>query len=320
MRKKFKNSDVAGILYEIAEMLEMQGADSFRVAAYRRAARSIDLLPVSIYEVHKKKDLEGISGVGKGIAEKIAELLETGKLRYYEGLKRKLPVRVDVLMKVPGLGPKKIKKLNEVLGIKSVADLKKAAKEHKIAKIPGFGEESEKDILEALGLMKISKGRIPLKEAEKVGRRIVSNLKKVKEVKEISVAGSLRRKKATIRDVDILVSSTKPVEIIDRFTKLRDVKKVLGKGPTKATIVLKSGVQVDLRVLPPESWGAGLYYFTGSKDYNIEMRKIAIKKGYKLSEYGLFDKKTGKRVAGRTEAEICRKLGVKCPRPEDRER
>lgn len=318
MVKKFKNEDVARILFEIAEMLEMLGVNSFRSAAYRRAARSIEILPVDINEVYKKKDLEGISGVGEGIARKIDELLRTGKSKYREDLKKKLPVEVNVLMKVPGLGPRKIKKLSEVLEIKSVKDLKDAAKKHKITKIPGFGVESEKNILEALELMKISKGRIPFKEAEKVGKKIVSQLKKVKGVRKISVAGSLRRKKATIRDVDILVSSKKPEKVIDKFVKLRDVKKVFGKGSTKASIVLKSGIQVDLRVLPPESWGAGLYYFTGSKDYNIRIRKIAIKKGYKLSEYGLFDKKSGKLVAGKTEKEITKKLGVKLLRPEDR--
>jgi DNA polymerase (family 10) len=223
-------------------------------------------------------------------------------------------------MKIPGMGSKKVKKLNKLLNIKTVSDLEKAARSHKIAKIPNFGEKSEQDILEGIALMRKSKGRIPLKQAEKVANKIISKLKKLKEVKQISAAGSLKRKKAAIRDIDILVSSTQPEKVIEVFTNLKDIQKVLAKGPTKATIVLKSGIQSDLRVLPPESWGAGLFYFTGSKNYNIEMRKIAIKKGYKLSEYGLFDKQTGKMIAGKTEQEICKKLGVKYLKPEQREK
>ena len=223
-------------------------------------------------------------------------------------------------MKIPGMGSEKVKKLNKLLDIKTVADLEKAARAHKIAKIPGFGEKSEQDILEGIVLMRKSKGKISLKEAEKIANKIISQLKKLTEVKRISMAGSLRRRKASIRDIDILVSSTKPEKVIEAFTKLKNIQKVLAKGPKKATIVLTSGVQSDLRVLSPESWGAGLFYFTGSKNYNIEMRKTAIKKGYKLSEYGLFDKQTGKMIAGKTEQEICKKLGVRYLKPEQRER
>ena len=316
------NQDIAAIFFEMADILEMQNVQ-WKPRAYRQAARAIDSLSEDIKDIYKKgglKLLEEIPGVGEGIAKKIAEFLKTGKIKEYERLKKQVPSHINILMKIPGIGSKKVKKLNKILNIKTVADLEKAAHAHKIAKLFGFGEKSEQDILEGIALMRKSKGRIPFKTAEQVANKIISQLRKLKEIKKISTAGSLRRKKETIRDIDILASSEKPEKVIDAFTKLKDIQKVLAKGPTKATIVLKSGIQVDIRVLPPRSWGAGLFYFTGSKNYNIEMRKIAIKKGLKLSEYGLFDKQTGKMIAGRTEQEICRKLGVKYLKPEQREK
>ena len=316
------NLKLAEIFYEMADILEMQNVQ-WKPRAYRQAARAIDSLEGDIEKIFKKgglKILEEIPGVGEGIAKKIIEFLKTGKIKEYERLKKSIPGHIDVLMKIPGMGPKKVKKLNKILKISTVAQLKKAAQQHKIAAIPGFGKESEQDILEGIALMKKSKGKISLKQAEKAAHKIISRLKKTKAVKKISAAGSLRRKRPLIRDIDILVSSTQPEKVIKAFTKSKDIQKVLAKGQTKATIILKSGIQSDLRVLPPKSWGSGLFYFTGSKNYNIEMRKLAIKKGYKLSEYGLFDKKTGKVLAGKTEKEICKKLGVKYLKPELREK
>jgi len=317
-----KNQLIAAIFYEMADILEMQNVQ-WKPRAYRQAARAIDSLPKDIESVYKEggiKLLEEIPGVGEGIAKKIIEFLKKGKIQEYERLKKKVPSHINILMKIPGMGSKKVKKLNKLLNIKTVSDLEKAARAHRIAKIEGFGIKSEQDILEGIALMRKSRGRIPLKTAESEANKIITKLKRLKDVKQISLAGSLRRKKSTIRDIDILVSSDKPEKVIDAFTKFKDIQKILAKGPTKATIVLKSGIQSDLRVLPPESWGAGLFYFTGSKNYNIEIRKIAIKKGYKLSEYGLFDKQTGKMIAGKTEQEICKKLGVKWIKPEQREK
>lgn len=319
---EISNAEVVRIFYEIAEMLDILGENRFKSAAYRRVAKTVEVLPVTLREIYSKggvKALRGIPGVGEAIAEKIQQLVETGKLDYYEHLKSKIPAEVGALMKVPGIGPRKIMRLSKELGIKNIAQLEKAAKQGKIAKLKGFGEESEKDILDAIELSKISKGRIPLKEAEKMAKPIITKLKKLKEAEAVETAGSLRRKKVTVGDIDILASSRKPGKIIDTFVGLKDVKKVLGKGETKATVILKSGVQADLRVVPPESWGAALLYFIGSKNYNIELRKIAIKKGYKLSEYGLFDVKTGKMVAGKTELEVLKKLGQKYLKPEERE-
>lgn len=317
-----KNIELAEIFFEMADILEMKNIQ-WKPRAYRQAARAISSLQEDIEKIYKKggiKLLEEIPGVGEGIGKKIIEFLKTGKIKEHERLKKIVPSHINILMKIPGMGSKKVKKLNKLLDIKTVSDLEKAAHSHKIAKIEGFGLKSEQDILEGIALMRKSRGRIPLKQAEKIANKIIAELKRLKEVNQISVAGSLRRKKASVRDIDILVASSNSKKVIEAFTKLKNIQKVLAKGPTKATIVLKSGIQCDLRVLSPRSWGAGLFYFTGSKNYNIEMRKVAIKKGYKLSEYGLFDKQTGKMIAGKTEKEICKKLGVRYLKPEQREK
>jgi len=319
---KMKNEDVARILYEIAEMLDIRGGNRFKPIAFRGAARSVETLPINIKEVYKKdgvKGLMGIPGVGMSIAEHLEEIIKTGKSNYHIQLRKKIPANVSALMDIPGLGPKKIKKLNEKLGIKNLKDLKKAAKSGKIAKLPGFGEESEKDILENIGLAKKSrKERTPLREAEKIAKPIVNLLMKLKETKKVEVMGSLRRKRPTIGDIDILASSNKPEKLVERFVRMRSVVKVVAEGKTKVSVVLKFGVNCDLRIVKPESWGAASLYFVGSKGYNIKMRRIAIRKGYKLSEYGLFDKKENM-IAGKTEIEVYNKLGLKYRKPEDRE-
>lgn len=315
-----KNSEIASIFFEMADMLDIKGV-KWKPRAYRQAARTIESMRDDIGRIYEEggvEALEGIAGVGEGIAEKIKQFLEEGKIKKYEKLKKSMPSHIHVLVKIPGMGPKKVKKLNKELDVSTVKQLENAAKKHRIRKIDGFGEESEKDILESIKLMRKSKGRIKYKKAKKTADRIIRQLKKMKKVKKISTAGSLRRKKETIGDIDILASSDAPEVVIEKFVSMDDVQRVVGKGSTKATVILESGVQVDLRVLPPESWGAGLFYFTGSKNFNIRMRKEAIKKGYKLNEYGLYDKKTGKQVAGKTEKEICEKIGVDWVEPEKR--
>ena len=317
-----KNNEIAAIFYEMADILEMQDI-AWKPRAYRQAARAIDSLPEDIEDVYKKggiKLLEEIPGVGEGIAKKIIEFLETGKVKEHERLKKQVPKHINILMGIPGIGPKKVKKLNQILKISTLSQLERAARAHKIAKIPGFGEKSEQDILDGIALMKKSKGKIPYKQAISIARRIISQLEGRSFIKNISAAGSVRRRKPFVRDIDILASSSQPEKAIEAFTNVKGVEKVLAKGPTKATVMLSSGIQADLRVLPPKSWGAGLLYFTGSKNYNIEMRKIAIKKGYKLNEYGLFDKQTGKMIAGKHEEDICKKLGIKWLKPEQREK
>ena len=316
-----KNSKLAAIFYEMADILDLKNV-AWKPRAYRQAAQAIEALREPIEDLYKKgclERLEEIPGVGEAIAKKTEEFIETGKIKEHQRLLKTIPSHMRELMKVPGLGAKRIQKLNKILKIKNIKQLEKAAKAHKIAKLSGFGAKSEQDILESIALAQQAQGKIPLAEAEKAANKIVSQMKHVKELIKISVAGSTRREKPFVRDLDILASSDKPEKVTDAFAKLPEVQKVLGKGETKATVILKSGIQADIRVLKPESWGAGLLYFTGSKNYNIMLRKIAIKKGFKLNEYGLFDKTTGKTVAGKEEGEILKLLGVKYLSPHERE-
>jgi len=313
-----KKEELIEIFLKIADILEMQNV-AWKPQAYRVAARSLEDLDEDLVDIYKKGGLaaiEEIPGIGEGLGKKIIEFIETGKIKEFEKLKKTIPGGLLEMMDVPGLGPKKAKVLYEKLGIKNLDDLQKAAKAGKIRKLEMFKEKTEKNILENIKLYKVKKGRIPFKLASKEATRILSILKKVPGVKKTSEAGSLRRKLPTIGDIDLLVSSSKPEKVIEKFTKVPGIKKVMAKGKTKAIILLKNNVQVDIRVIPDEEFGAALQYFTGNKGHNIELRKIAIRKGYKLNEYGLF--KGNKRIAGKTEKEIYNKLGLKMPKPQDR--
>lgn len=314
------NLEIAKIFYEIADILEMQNVQ-WKPAAYRKAARALETLSTDVEDYVSKgiKEVEKIPGVGEGIGKKIIEYCQTGKIKEYQKLKKRVPRHMDVLMKVPGMGPKKAKVLFKKLKISTLKQLESAAKKGKISKLEGFGEKSEKDLLRGLDLLKLNKGRILLGLALPIAEELKSRLKKLKEVDKLEVAGSIRRMRETIRDIDILVTSKKPKTVINFFCSMKDVKAVLAKGDTKSTIVLNSGIQSDLRAVPDKSWGAALNYFTGSKDHNIKLRQIAITKGYKLSEYGIFSRKSGKYLAGRTEKELYAKLGMKYIPPEMRE-
>ncbi|MEA3430138.1 MAG: helix-hairpin-helix domain-containing protein [Nanoarchaeota archaeon] len=314
-----KNLEIAKIFYEMADILDMKNVD-WKPAAYRKAARSLELMSKDVELVVKKglKEVEKIPGVGEGIGEKIIEYCNTGKIKEYEKLKKKVPKSVDVLMKVPGMGLKKVKVLYNELNISTLKQLEVAAKKGKISKLSGFGKKSEEDILRGLELLKLSKGRVLLSLILPVAEKIKQKLKSLKEVSKVEIAGSIRRMKKTVKDIDILVVSKKPRQVMDYFCAMSDVKVVLTKGKTKSNVVLRSGIQVDLRVVESKSWGAALHYFTGPKDHNIKLRQIAINKGYKLNEYGLFSRKTGKFIVGKTEKEIYVKLGLKYIRPEKR--
>jgi len=313
-----KKEEIAQIFYHIADVLESQNT-KWKPLAYRKAARSLENLKEDIDSIYQKKGIKGIEeiqGVGEGLARKIIQYIETGKINEWERLKKTLPPGFYKLLDVPGLGIKKAKLFYEKLKIKSIEQLEKAARQHKLIGLPGFKEKSEKNILEGIELMKKQKGRMPLAKAEKIAGKIVSQLKKLPEVEEAVAAGSVRRKKSTIRDIDLIVKTKQPEKVIQSFTKMSFVKKVLAKGNEKATIITKENVQADLRVFTNEEFGAGLLYFTGDKEHNIWLRKIAIKKGMKLNEYGLF--RGRRRIAGRTEQEIYNILGVKMPTPEKR--
>ncbi|MBW3013161.1 DNA polymerase/3'-5' exonuclease PolX [Candidatus Woesearchaeota archaeon] len=311
-----RNADVAKILYEIADLLEVQDIQ-FKPRAYRKAAQSIESMSEDIVSVWKKGKLDDIPGVGKSIAEKIDEFLKTGKLKYLNELKKKLPIDIEEITAVEGVGVKKAKVLYEKLKVKTLKDLEKAAKAHKIRKIAGFGTQTEENILKNLGFAATRKKRMPLGYVLPIVEEIMEQMKAVKEVQKIDIAGSVRRMKETIGDVDILVVSKKPSKVMEKFTHLKDTGKIISKGPTRSSIRMKSGLHVDLRVIPVESYGSATQYFTGDKAHNIELRKIAIKKKMKLSEYGLFKGK--KQIAGRNEKDIYRILGLSWMPPEIRE-
>lgn len=314
-----KNKEIAKLFYAISEYLEMDGVP-FKPYAYQKAAITLENLKDDVAELYQKgglKGLKAIPGVGESIALKIEEYLKTGKIQYYEEFKQKLPIELDEIVAVEGVGPKKAKVLYEQLGIKNLEELAEAAQAHRLAPLFGFGEKTEKNILEAIEFLKKSKGRFLLGEILPIATSVLEKLKSLPEVERISTAGSLRRMKETIGDVDFLVISQDPARVMDFFVSLPGVVKVWGHGTTKSSVRLKEGVDMDLRVIPPESYGAALQYFTGSKEHNIALRKIAIDKGYKLSEYGLF--KGSQAIAARTEEEVYEKLGLPWIPPEMRE-
>jgi DNA polymerase (family 10) len=314
-----KNFEVVKVLSEIAIFLEMDEVQ-FKPRAYEKAARSIEALEEDVEEIYKKggiKALMEIPGVGRNIAGKIEELIRTGKLKYYEELKKKVPVDLENLSRIEGLGPKKIKILWQKLKIKNIDDLEKAALAHKISKLPGFKEKTEQNIIKGIEFAKKSKGRYVLGFALPLIRDIENRLRNLPEVKKVLVAGSVRRMKETIGDADFLVISDKPKKVMDFFVSMPEVIDVIGKGGTKSTVKLKTGMDADVRVLQEESFGAALQYFTGNKDHNIALRRIAQEKGWKLSEYGLFQR--SKQIAGKTEEEVYEKLGLQWIPPELRE-
>ena len=314
-----RNQEIAKIFYSIAKYLEMDGV-AFKPYAYEKAGNSLEALEKDISEIYNKgglKSLMEIPGVGKNIADHIEEYLKSGKIKVYEQLKKKLPLKIDELIKVEGVGPRKVKILYQKLGIKNLKDLEKAAKKNQIAPLFGFGEKTEENILQGIEFLKKSKGRSLLGEILPVAREVVEKLKTLKEVQQISLAGSLRRRKETIGDCDILVAAKNPAKVMDFFVSLPGVEKVWGKGGTKASVHMRDGFDMDLRVVPEKSYGSALQYFTGSKEHNIVTRKIAIDKGLKLSEYGVF--KGSKMIAGKTEEEVYKAIGLPFIEPELRE-
>jgi DNA polymerase (family X) len=315
-RHKMKNLEVAKLLFGIADILEFQGVD-FKPVAYRRAASNIESLSEDIQKIYEENRLEEIPGVGKNIADKIKEYLENGKLKYYEELKKEVPIKLDELMNLPEIGPKKAKILYEKLRIKNVSDLKKAALSKKIRNIPGMGIKSEDSILKGIESQEKNKDRMLIGYALPIANEIVKRLSGLKEVDSVNVAGSVRRMKETVRDIDILIVSSSPSRVMDYFVKLNDVKEIIAKGSTKSSVRLSNGLQVDLRIVEKESYGAALNYFTGSKEHNILLRKIAQGNGLKLNEYGLF--KGSKIIAGKNENEIYKSLGLNYIEPELRE-
>lgn len=330
------NKEISKILYELSIFYAMEGV-SFKPAAYEKAAESIENFgqeAKDIYERSGTKALQKIPGVGPGIAAHLEELFKTGQFREYKQLKKKIPVNISELVAVEGIGPKMIKTLWEKLKIRNLADLEKSARQGKIKKLPRFGEKSEQKILKGIEFLKKSGGRQILGFVTPEIRSLEKTMQEFPEVKRLAIAGSIRRRKETIGDIDILAVSAKPEKVMDRFAALPQVAHIYAKGRTKTAVKLKNGLDADLRVVSEESWGAALNYFTGSKEHNIALREIAIKNGLKLNEYGLFktpntkrqtpnrasrDRYGKKRIAGKTEEELYRALGLRYIEPELRE-
>ena len=313
-----KNQLIVKILNNIADILELQEV-AFKPVAYRRAAQSIESLSEDIEEIYKRKELEEIPGVGKNIAEKITEIIENGKLKYYEELKKEIKVDVEGLNQIPNLGPKKIKVLYQKLGVKSMVDLEKVLKQHKVRELEGFGEKTEETLLRGIELLKKRPVRFLYVQTLPMVEMITKILEKHDFVSKVEIAGSYRRGKETIGDLDFLVVSAHPGKVMDLFTSMKEVKEVLAKGGTKSSVRLSNGIQVDLRVVNEKEYGAALLYFIGSKEHNIELRKLALKKGWTLNEYGLSTLKDRKWIAGKTQEEIYQKLGLAFIEPELRE-
>ncbi len=312
------NNDIAEIFNKIADLLEIKGDNQFRIRAYRDAARTIGGLSKNVSVlVDEGKELTELPGIGKDLAGKIKTILKKGTHPLLEDLKNEIPEELSGLMKIQGMGAKKVAVLYHKLGIKSVEDLRKAAEEHKIQSLPGFGETTEKNILDELERDKSEKKRFKLSVAEQMVNPFLDYLKSEKKVKSIEIAGSFRRRKETVGDIDILATCKRGCKIMDRFAKYEDVEKAISKGETRSSVVLKSGLQVDLRVVPQVAFGAALHYFTGSKEHNIAVRKIAVKKNYKLNEYGVF--RGDDRIAGKTEKEVYDRVNLSHIEPELRE-
>lgn len=314
-----KNEQIAEIFSNIADILEIKGENPFRIRAYRKAAQTIYDLGEDVALFAKKKSLSDLPGIGKDLAGKIEEYISKEKITFYEDLKKTISRHVLEVMDIPGVGPKTAEVLCNKLKIKSLEDLKRKAIEGKIKDIPGIKEKTVTNILRGIDFLKRSAGKTLLDQATKISDEIIARLKKIPGVKRIASAGSLRRMKETVRDIDILITSKKPKKPMDVFTHMPQVKEVLVHGSTKSSVITKDKVQVDLRVVEPSSFGSALCYLTGSKSHNIKLRKMAVRKNLKINEYGVYKVKTDKKIAGAEEEDVYKTLNLPYIPPELRE-
>jgi DNA polymerase (family X) len=312
------NSDVAAIFNRVADFLEIQSADAFRVRAYRNGARTVSGLPKSVSDmIASGERLEDLPGIGKDLAGKIHEIVETGTLSQLEKLEAEIPSGLGELMKIPGLGGRRVSALHRQLGVSGIEDLKEKARKGRIRGLKGFGEKTEQKILQEIEDFEGQERRIRIFEAEEHVNDLLKYLETVQGLKKITVAGSYRRRKETVGDLDILVSCRKDSGIVEAFKNYDKVRRVVSSGSTKCSVILGSGLQVDLRIVPGVSYGAALHYFTGSKAHNIAVRRLGVKKELKINEYGVFEER--KRIAGKTEHEVFRQVGLAYIEPELRE-
>ena len=314
-----KNFEIARCFDLMADLLEVKGENPFRVRAYRRAAQNLETLTQEVETLAAKKRLEEIPGVGRDLAGKIQEYLQTGRIHDLDSLRREVPPAVVELMGVPGVGPQTARLLYDKCKITSVAQLEEQAGAGKLRGLPGIQVKTEQNLLKAIRTIRQGQGRMGLGQALPLAEELVQALGRVRGVKEVSPAGSVRRGKETVGDIDILATSTSPREVMEAFVALPQVAEVLEKGETKASIRHREGIQVDLRVVAPAAFGAALVYFTGSKEHNVKIRGLANRLGLTVNEYGVFKEKTGRRVAGKTEEEVYKALGLPWIPPELRE-
>jgi len=313
------NSDIADIFNKLADTLEIEGANQFRVRAYRNAARVVNDLPQAISAMlDRGESLLVLPGIGKDLEGKIKEIIETGTLSQLTEEEKRLPPGLRALMKIGGLGPKRVRALYEQLGIATISELKEAAIGGRIRALRGFGKKTEEMVLEELREEGEERGkRVKLRIAEQIADSLTEYLKAVDGVTQVTAAGSYRRRKETVGDLDVLVTCSADCPVIDRFVSYGDVLKVISKGSTRSTVLFRSGIQVDLRVVPVESYGAALHYFTGSKSHNIAVRVMGVRQGLKINEYGVF--RGEEQIAGRTEEEVYAAVGLPYIEPELRE-
>ncbi|MDD5654487.1 MAG: DNA polymerase/3'-5' exonuclease PolX [Candidatus Omnitrophica bacterium] len=312
-----ENSTVAGLFRDIAQILQIKGENTFRIRAYERAAQNIEAFSEDVKKLAEEGRLKEIPGIGGDLADKISEIIKTGKLRSYEELKKSIPAGLIELLNIPSVGPKTARHLYEQLNIKGIPDLERAIEEHKLDRLPGIKEKTIHNIQRGIQILKSGQERMPLAYADAAAREFIDALSALAFVKSLSLTGSLRRRKETVRDIDMLAVSKEPEKVMDVFTGAPDVKEVLARGKTKSSVRTAEGIQVDLRVVEPGSFGAAMVYFTGSKGFNIKLRAMAQKKGWKINEYGVFS--GDKYIAGRSEKEVFKALGLSYIEPELRE-
>lgn len=317
------NADVARAFHQIADMMEISGEDSFRVNSYRRVARTLEDLAGDIHDVAAEGKLGELPGVGKASAEKISELLSTGKMQILEELKTVVPPALLELLTIPSMGPKKVALVWRERGVSSLADLKKCIESGGLADLKGFGQKSIDQIRQGISFLESSAGRARLGWAWAVAQHVREQVAALAGVERVECAGSLRRGCETVGDLDLLCIAADGASIVEQFTKLPGTKQVLAAGGTKGSILFEpeqgKTIQIDLRVVPAESFGAAWQYFTGSKQHNVKLREIAVKRGWTLNEYALSEVDGGRIIASRTEEEIYKALGVPCVPPEMRE-
>lgn len=312
------NADIAAIFEEIADLLEIESANVFRVRAYRNAARTLQELGKDVRTMVEKGDeLTKLPGIGDDLANKIREIVETGHCSMLDKLHQQLPATIAELLKIPGLGPKRVRVLYHELDIHTMKQLQRALRDHRVQALPGFGEKAEMRIADALAVHVGNTDRFKLAIAAQYAEPLAAWLRTIPGVQQVVLAGSYRRARETVGDIDILITAIPDSQVMTRFCSYDEIAEVLSHGPTRSSVVLKCKLQVDARVVSPESYGAALHYFTGSKAHNIAIRRLGQERGLKINEYGVFKGET--RIAGETEESVFQAVGLPFIPPELRE-